>query len=305
MPSVHLAKLDNEKMQHRQSQEPDRSSLSPTHQVGPRIGAPSLELQRAQNQANLLTARDVLALQRRVGNRAVAQLLDKPARSTPGIQAKSNIGAAHDSFEQEADRVAEQVTSGATPAPTTIQRAPVVHVSHAALPPIQRKTMDLHIDERLTSKYHRVGYSKSVEAPLKVLVAEMKMYNAIPLNDKNYDGHLTLLKSIKKKARKLLYKIDDFRGFLNKKGTWRSLGGPFRMQYGHLMRKLARIAGGSLEYPEYVGEVEHEIDNVYGQKGVKSPYQKYREDVAAYKAGGRKGIAPDRPDDDDYGYGSS
>jgi hypothetical protein len=58
---------------------------------------------------------DILMLQRAVGNRATTRL----------IQAKLSVGPAHDRYEQEADRVAEQVLSMSAPAqaPATVQRA--------------------------------------------------------------------------------------------------------------------------------------------------------------------------------------
>jgi hypothetical protein len=63
---------------------------------------------RAQRKANvtrptLATPAGVLQLQRTAGNRAVNRL----------IQAKLTVGAAHDPLEQEADRVADRVVSGA------------------------------------------------------------------------------------------------------------------------------------------------------------------------------------------------
>src|SRR5262245_66625580 len=67
-------------------------------------------------------------LQRLVGNRRVAQLI-QAKRLTPdgkmiGLQRKLTVGAAHDPYEQEADRVARHVmhTSDAVAAPS-MQRA--------------------------------------------------------------------------------------------------------------------------------------------------------------------------------------
>ncbi len=61
-----------------------------------------LDLQRAIADPRAASPRDILTLQRLAGNRAVARL----------IQAKLTVGPAGDKYEQEADRVAEQVVSG-------------------------------------------------------------------------------------------------------------------------------------------------------------------------------------------------
>ncbi|MGB8647430.1 MAG: DUF4157 domain-containing protein [Anaerolineae bacterium] len=71
---------------------------------------------KMQNDPRALTPENILALQHTVGNRAVRRM----------IQTKLVVGAAHDAYEQEADRVANQVMSapaahaGARPA---VQRA--------------------------------------------------------------------------------------------------------------------------------------------------------------------------------------
>ncbi|MBN1136787.1 MAG: DUF4157 domain-containing protein [Anaerolineae bacterium] len=66
-----------------------------------------LAVQRAVQDAARARPADILALQRAAGNRATSRL----------IQAKLTVGPARDSYEQEADRVAEQVLS--MPAPMT------------------------------------------------------------------------------------------------------------------------------------------------------------------------------------------
>jgi len=72
-------------------------------------------LQRAVANPRVARPSDILALQRTVGNQAVTRL----------IQTKLTVGPAGDRYEQEADRVAEQVMT--MPAPTnrkpTVQRA--------------------------------------------------------------------------------------------------------------------------------------------------------------------------------------
>jgi uncharacterized protein DUF4157 len=81
---------------------------------------PAAALQRAHAlPASNLSANDILALQRTVGNRAVQQLLSSQTHSPlasattprPVIQAKLMVGPAADHYEQEADRIARKVTS--------------------------------------------------------------------------------------------------------------------------------------------------------------------------------------------------
>jgi len=73
-------------------------------------------LQRAQQSPLLAGTGDLLALQRAVGNRAVSRLL---------VQARLEVGPAGDAYEQQADRVANQVLSMPGPAasgPQAVQR---------------------------------------------------------------------------------------------------------------------------------------------------------------------------------------
>jgi len=65
-----------------------------------------LAVQRAIADPSHASPADILALQRAAGNRAVTRL----------IQAKLTVGPAGDRYEQEADRVADQVMSGQEPA---------------------------------------------------------------------------------------------------------------------------------------------------------------------------------------------
>jgi len=76
---------------------------------------PAAIIQRATLDPGSLTQRDVLQLQRTVGNRVVGQLLAR-IRSRPSVQARLTVGAAGDRYEQEADRVADQVMSMPKPA---------------------------------------------------------------------------------------------------------------------------------------------------------------------------------------------
>jgi hypothetical protein len=79
---------------------------------------PRVILQRAALAPQSLRPADILRLQQTIGNQAVARLLSQlsPARSL--VQAKLTVNAPGDEYEQEADRIAEEVM--ATPA---VQRA--------------------------------------------------------------------------------------------------------------------------------------------------------------------------------------
>jgi hypothetical protein len=74
-------------------------------------------VQRAHLHPHLLTAGDVLQLQRTVGNQATIRLLQ------PVLQAKMKVGPVGDRFEQEADRIAEQVVQKVD-SPSVAQRTP-------------------------------------------------------------------------------------------------------------------------------------------------------------------------------------
>jgi hypothetical protein len=69
-----------------------------------------LLVQQARSGSKPLTPRDVLQLQRTVGNRAVGALLTQ-TKPCSVIQTKLTVGAVHDPYEQEADHVAQQVVS--------------------------------------------------------------------------------------------------------------------------------------------------------------------------------------------------
>jgi flavin-binding protein dodecin len=66
-------------------------------------------VQLARSQPAQLAPRDVIALQRRIGNQGVAHI----------IQTKLKVGAVDDPFEREADQVAEQVLQTPEPARST------------------------------------------------------------------------------------------------------------------------------------------------------------------------------------------
>ena len=88
-------------------------------QLGPAVQVESVDLlaiQRTVLSPGLSAPGDILALQRMAGNRAVSRL----------IQTKLTVGAARDRYEQEADRVAEQVVNAqpqaASRKPPAVQR---------------------------------------------------------------------------------------------------------------------------------------------------------------------------------------
>jgi hypothetical protein len=77
-------------------------------------------VQRATVDPSRLRPADVLTLQRVTGNQAVTRLLGRAAYA-PRVQFKLMVGPAGDAYEQEADRVAEQVVgeqrTASSPAP--------------------------------------------------------------------------------------------------------------------------------------------------------------------------------------------
>jgi len=78
-------------------------------------------IRRATTLPTQLMASDVINLQRSIGNRAVAQLLAKrddrqSAPRSPVVQETLTVGSSNDRYEQEADRVAKQVTATHQPA---------------------------------------------------------------------------------------------------------------------------------------------------------------------------------------------
>jgi Domain of unknown function (DUF4157) len=79
---------------------------------------PGSILQRAPLAPESLRPADILRLQQTLGNRAVAQMLSQSSPFRSLVQAKLTVNAPGDQYEQEADRVAQEVI--ATPA---VQRA--------------------------------------------------------------------------------------------------------------------------------------------------------------------------------------
>lgn len=89
---------------------PQKQQLT-THTTAPQVNGahPATLIQRAKLNPNSLNTDDVLRLQQTIGNRAATQLL--AGRSGQRVQAKLTIGEPGDKYEQEADRVAEQVVN--------------------------------------------------------------------------------------------------------------------------------------------------------------------------------------------------
>jgi hypothetical protein len=110
-----------------------------TNMLAQQQSHPAAIIQRATLDPGSLTQRDVLRLQRTVGNRVVGRLLARIG-SRPTIQARLTVGAAGDRYEQEADRIADQVMR--LPRPAGVQRPGV-----DAPPDAQR-----HEDEELQTK---------------------------------------------------------------------------------------------------------------------------------------------------------
>jgi hypothetical protein len=78
-----------------------------------------LALQRAVLNLAQATPGDILGLQRTAGNRAVSRLISTRCARDGSLQTKLTVGGAGDRYEQEADRVAEQVMT--IPAPRSGQ----------------------------------------------------------------------------------------------------------------------------------------------------------------------------------------
>ena len=77
-----------------------KAEQTPTSQSAPAGG----HVQRLPDNPAAAQPADVARLQTRFGNRAVQRLL-----ATHTVQAKLEVGPANDPYEQEADRVAQQV----------------------------------------------------------------------------------------------------------------------------------------------------------------------------------------------------
>ncbi len=83
------------------------ATLAPLNSLQP--PSPGALLQRAALAPESLRPADLLRLQQTVGNRAVGGFLGRPSGQRPVMQAKLTVNAPGDEYEQEADRMAEQV----------------------------------------------------------------------------------------------------------------------------------------------------------------------------------------------------
>lgn len=113
---------------------PASPQVEETLDVAPASGIAGM-LERLHANPRTLSAREVLHLQRTVGNRSVSRLLGpRGPLASRAIQAKLTVGAAHDPYEEEADQVADQIMTMPEPA------APDSPVAAKGTPhPLQRK----------------------------------------------------------------------------------------------------------------------------------------------------------------------
>lgn len=84
--------------------------------TGAQVSVNGGTVERARADIHQVSPQEVLTLQRLMGNQAVNALLTQPSSSpapTPPVQRALRVGAAHDPLEQEADRVAGQLTASA------------------------------------------------------------------------------------------------------------------------------------------------------------------------------------------------
>ena len=155
--------------------------------VGPQLQTlqPQLDTDSLVARASLdpgrLTPSDVLHLQRTVGNRAVSQML-AAGRQGPGpLQAKLTVGPVGDRYEQEADRVAEQVLAAPRAdihLPTTVGEGGAGSAPHHA----QRQEEEEEIQTK--------PFAASI-TPLVQRAAEKEDANAVqtkPLVQRRADG---------------------------------------------------------------------------------------------------------------------
>lgn len=102
--------------------EPAQQVPDPAQQEVLKAAEPTAVLaQRALAAPGTLRPADGRRLQRALGNRGLTALAQRSmaqrsmAQRSPRVQAKLRVGPAHDSFEQEADRMAERALAGAPP----------------------------------------------------------------------------------------------------------------------------------------------------------------------------------------------
>ncbi|MEP7356282.1 MAG: DUF4157 domain-containing protein [Anaerolineales bacterium] len=108
-------------------------------------------LQRATARPDLLGEKDALALQRLGGNRAAGRFLAPAGTRQRVVQTKLAVGPAGDSYEQQADRVADQVLR--MPAPEGAEEQP------AAITPLAQRAMPEEDDTLQTQRQDpRAGF---------------------------------------------------------------------------------------------------------------------------------------------------
>lgn len=120
-------------------------------QATPQPSSP-LRLQRAYADPSSLTPSDIKHLQRTIGNRATIDVLSRHT----GLQAKLKLGPAGDQYEQEADRVAQQVVRQmARPQPVQRQVAEEEELQIKPLGPIGSAL------QRKVKPHPKRGFTKS------------------------------------------------------------------------------------------------------------------------------------------------
>jgi len=127
---------------------------------------PAAAIQKTKLDPKTLTPRDMLQLQRTIGNRVVSKLLSG-AKSRLVVQTKLTMGPAHDVYEQEADRVATQVVHASASSSTIAQRTEeegelqAKPLADTITPLIQRSggnfEADAEFEERLDAARHGGG----------------------------------------------------------------------------------------------------------------------------------------------------
>jgi hypothetical protein len=126
-----------------------------------------LALQRAMLRPDLSTPGNILALQRVAGNRTVSRL----------IQAKLTVGPASDCYEQEADRVAEQVLSSHDSPGSEAEREPSTVAGANRGPSVQRQEDEEEIQTQplaatITPLLQRQGEEEEVQTKSEIVRAE-------------------------------------------------------------------------------------------------------------------------------------
>ena len=109
-----------------------------------------------------MTATEILRFQSTVGNQAVQQLLQSGQDATPNplpIQAKLEVGAINDRYEQEADRIAASVTS---------------KTSNAVQPKIQRRYKNDKPSEQPQPKRSDLLGATAVEPEVEARIAQVR-----------------------------------------------------------------------------------------------------------------------------------